>query len=107
VALAMRDATDASAALNQIETQGKVTYKDAYLDRMDGSQFAIMLKQILATGAPAFNVGTNLMYYNPTDAANPAVFVNCDYTAFANPAAEHITLNMGGISIILGYNNLG
>jgi hypothetical protein len=107
VALVMRDATDASAALNQIETQGKVTYKDAYLDRMDGSQFAIMLKQILATGAPAFNVGTNLMYYNPTDPVNPAVFVNCDYTAFANPAAEHITLNMGGISIILGYNNLG
>lgn len=107
VALVMRDATDASAALNQIETQGKVTYKDAYIDRMDGSPFSTALKQILATGAPAFNVGTNLMYYNPTDPVNPAVFVNCDYTAFANPDAEHITLNMGGISIILGYNNLG
>ena len=72
---------------------------------MNDSEFAVGLKQILATGAPAFNVGTNLMYYNPY-LENPAVFVNCDYTAFANPAAEYITLNIGGISIILGYNNL-
>lgn len=106
IALVMRDATDASAALNQVETQGKVVIQDAaYLDRMNDSDFAVMMKQILATGAPAFNVGTNLMYYNPY-IANPVVFVNCDYTAFANPAAEYITLNLGGISIILGYNNL-
>ncbi len=105
LALVMRDATDAAAALNQIETQGKVTYKDAYLDRMDDSQFAQTLKTILKTGAPVFNVGTNLMYYNPT-AENPVNFVNCEPTAFANPQAEYITLNMGGLSVILGYNNL-
>ncbi len=106
IALVMRDATNADAAKNQVETQGKVVIQDAaYLDRMNDSEFGLALKQILPTGAPAFNVGTNLMYYNPY-IENPVQFVNCDYTAFADPAAEYITLNIGGISIILGYNNL-
>lgn len=110
LALVMRDATDAAAALNQIETQGKVTYKDAYLDRMDGSEFATMLKEILKTGAPTFNVGTNILYYTG-NSADPIGFApGADQTAviaaFKNDEAEYITLNMGGLSVILGYNNL-
>ena len=108
------DTQDAVDAVNNIAVQGTFAYKTAYIDRMDDSQFGAALKQVLATGAPVFNVGMAMAYYNPS-APMPLNFINCDATAFAAPQREegdteklqsYITLNQGGISVVLGYNEI-
>lgn len=113
VALLMSDTYNAEEALTDVTVQGKFTYKDAYLDRMDNATYGLPeesnpIKKILAAGAPAFNVGNNILYLN--DKYQPQFLdpslKQIVLAAFADPTAEHVVMNMGGIGLVLGYGNV-
>lgn len=113
VALLMNGARNAAEALNDVTVQGKFTYKGAYLDRMNDATYGLPIegnpiKQILALGAPTFNIGNNILYLN-ADAQPQFVAPELAQTvlaAFADPTAEHVVMNRGGIGLVLGYHNV-
>lgn len=116
VALLMRNATNASEALNAIDTQGKFVYGDptkAMLNRMKTESFGQALHQILPTGTVALNLGDKL-FYVVMEGGAPYI-VDAFNTMADSPAkrqqdalsfyqtlqtVDYIGFNQGGISVM-------